>query len=459
MKFIDSIRERLTGNRGSATAGLLGKEAAIDELLGKPVVRQRTWAQGTRDRNITPALLVEDRNVAPVIAALGGLSGICFPGFDFVLKPTEDGADVQSRINKVLPEIKRLDARIGRVGNARNTGTIGLIRRAFLEGYTFRQAIVEFAMVRDGQWENFSDIQILPGQTFASASPETAGQDRYIPDPILPGVVADTVDDVTRFFQSVGVGKFQELHPGNVMYIQDTKIPDNTSLLKAIVPSIEAWKEVRRDAMLAMHRVGVPNQVAQLDAVALAKLAGAKLMGQPNQPTILDVQKYAETLVKNQGIDRTQLSLAGMKLQYPAVPVPIDPWKADALLQKEIIDFFFHTNVLEVTAQAISATNAPSAALLDNHVVGERATYGRPFEGLWTRWLALNGYDDIRVEFNFWNWSPKDQAAEKAHQLESFDKGSMLINDYRAMNGWPEYSNTQLAQLMAEQDPGEEGVV
>jgi hypothetical protein len=328
LKLIDSIRRRLSS---------IQEASPSKELQGQPIVKQSTRASGTRDRKITPALLVEDRNVAPVVAALGGLSGLCFPGFDFVIKPTEEGNDrAQTRIDKVLPEIKKVDAHIGRVGKARNTGTLGLVRRAFLEGYTFRQVVVEYVTERDGAYENFAEVQILPGESFASPPSIIIGQDRYLADKMLPGIVADTADDITRFYQGLGAGKFQELESDNILYIQDIKIPENTSLIKAIVPSIEAWKEVRYDAMLTMHRVGVPNQTAQIDAQGLSQLAGAGLIGGTNQPTVQNVQEYAEDLVQNQGINRTQLSLAGMKLQYPTIPIPINPWDADTLLQKEL---------------------------------------------------------------------------------------------------------------------------
>jgi len=426
MTLIESIKRRIPWVQ----------EAAPAELLGHPIVRQTTYAANTRERNITPELLVEDRNVAPVISALGGLSGLCFPGFDFVLKPLEEGNEdaVQKKIDLVLPEIARIDSQIGRVGKARAVGTLGLIRRAFLEGYTFRQAILEYATTRDGSWLNFSDIQILPGETFAAMPPSLAGQDRYVADKILPGIVADSQDDVVKFYQSLGMGKTQELDPENVLYIQDNKIPDNTSLIKAIVPSIEAWKEVRYDSMLTMHRVGAPNQVAQLDGREMAALVDANLVGGQNQPTLQSIQEYAEDLVQNQGIDRAQLSLAGMKLQYPTIPIPINPWEADALLRKEIMDYFFHTDVLQVTAQAISATNAPSKELLDNHIVGERETYGQPFEKLWNDWLEWNGFD-LKLEFAWWNWAPKDQEAEKKAVRDDLMAGIITINEAREKNG------------------------
>jgi len=426
MTLIESIKRRIPWVQ----------EAAPAKLLGRPIVKQTTYAANTRERNITPALLVEDRNVAPAISAIGGLSGLCFSGFDWILKPLEEGNEeaVEKKIYQVLPEIKRLDSQIGRVGKARNVGTLGLIRRSFLEGYTFRQVVVEYATIRDGSWLNFADIQILPGETFATMPPSLAGQERYVADKILPGIVADSQDDDVKFYQSLGMGKTQELDPENVLYIQDNKIPDNTSLIKAIVPSIEAWKEVRYDSMLTMHRVGSPNQVAQLDARDLVLLKDADLIGGPNQPTLGDIKEYAEDIVQNQGIDRAQMSLAGMKLQYPNVSIPINPWEADALLRKEIMDFFFHTDILQVTAQAISATTAPSKELLDNHIAGERETYGQPFEALWNDWLEWNGFDLV-LELGWWNWAPKDQEAEKRAVRDDLTAGIITINEAREKNG------------------------
>jgi hypothetical protein len=129
--------------------------------------------------------------------------------------------------------------------------------------------------------------------------------------------------------------------------------------------------------------------------------------------------------------------------------MPINPMDPDAYLKKEIIEHFFARDILEVTAQAISATASPAKMLLDQLVASYREVNGRPWEHFWNRWLELNGFD-LQVSFDYWDITPEDKEADRKHQLMSLNAGSMLINDYRKMQGWPEYTPEELEALKTE---------
>jgi hypothetical protein len=421
------------------------KEAAAPTMAGAPMVRYNQPI-GYIDRLISPEQIAADRSVPVVLSALVGLNRLCFGGFDHSLKPLDESDDTQGKnTEKALEQIRLQEKRIGRVGKARKVGTLGLVRAAALDGWSFRQALSEYATVQEGNWLNFRDIQHLPAQSFGQ-TPTASSMDN-LPDKILPGIIYDPKQDITRFYQTSGSMSSpgaKELDSERILYIEDSTVPDNISFVKALVPIIEQWKEVRRYGMTAERRVAVPNETAAIDAKDIVAMAAAKVPFK-----VQDLIDYCKDLVENQSYSNQKVSLPGMKLQYPNISMPLNPWEADAYLKKEIIDFFFHRDILEVTAQAISATNAPAKDLLDLHVASERELWCKPYEGLWNEWLAWNGFDLVD-EFSWWNWAPADQEKERSHQLMSLNAGAILINDYRKMNGWTEYDDEQMAQLKEE---------
>ncbi len=422
------------------------REAAPAQFSGSSVTKFNSpYGYVDRSAVVTPERIAANRSIPVVLESLSGLSRLCFGGFDHTLKPLDPSDDTQGKaIEKATAQIKLQEKRIGRIGKARKMGTIGLIRAACLDGWSFRQALSEYATIQEGSWLNFAEIQHLPAQSFASAATLTG--DNYLADKILPGIIFDRAQDLTRFFQygKTSTGQAQELDSENILYIEDVTVPDDLSFLKVLNPVMEAWKEVRRYGMTAERRVAVPNETERVDANDLVKMLTAKI-----PVKMQDLIDHCDDLAENQSYATKKVALAGTRIEYPNISMPLNPWEADAYLKKEVIDFFFKRDILEVTAQALSATNAPAKELLDVHIASERELWGKPYEGLWNAWLSWNGFE-LTDEFAWWNWAPKDQEKERSHQLMSLNAGSMLINDYRKLQGWPEYSKEELAQLAEE---------
>lgn len=420
------------------------KQSEAVAMQGRPVVRLNS-PYGWQDRStvITPERIAANRSIPVVLESLSGLSRLCFGGFDHVLKPLDPSDDTQGKnIEKALAQIRAQEKRIGRIGKARRMGTIGLVRAAALDGWSFRQALSEYATVQEGNWLNFAEIQHLPAQSFSTAS--SLGGNDYLADKILPGVVYDSKQDLTRFFQYSGSGQATELEPDGILYIEDATVPDDISFLKVLMPTMEAWKEVRRYGMTAEKRVAVPNETERVDASDIVKMITAKI-----PVKVQDLIDHCDDLAENQSYANKKVAIPGTRIEYPSISMPLNPWEADAYLKKEIIDFFFKRDILEVTAQAISATNAPAKELLDIHIASERELWGKPYEGIWNQWLEWNGFELVD-EFAWWDWTPKDQQIEKNFQLSAFEKGTVLVNDFRKMQGWDEYDDKQLKQLMTE---------
>ncbi len=421
-------------------------QEATAVMSGSPVVRlNQPYGFVDRSAVVTPERIAANRSVPIVLESLSGLSRLCFGGFDHVLKPVDPSDDTQAKnIEKALAQIRLQEKRIGRIGKARKCGTIGLIRYAALDGWSFRQALSEFATVQEGSWLNFAEVQALPAQSFSSASNLTG--DDYLADKILPGVVFDRKQDVTRFFQSgkSSSGQAQELEPENILYIEDVTVPDDISFLKVINPIIEQWKEVRRYGMTAEKRIAVPNETERIDAKDIIAMMAAKV-----PVKMQDLIDHCDDLAENQSYANRKVALAGTRIEYPNISMPLNPWEADQYLKDEVCDFFFKRNVLKKVEQAISTSDNSAKGILDIHTNSERELWGRPYEGIWNTWLEWNGFELVD-EFSWWNWAPKDQEKERSHQLMSLNAGSMLINDYRKLQGWPEYSDKELTRLAEE---------
>jgi hypothetical protein len=420
-----------------------GKEAAQADsaLSGAPVVRfNQPYGFVDRSTVITPDRIAANRSIPVVLESLSGLSRLCFSGFTHVLQPLDSSDDKQGpNIEKAMAQIRLQEKRIGRVGKARNMGTLGLVRASALDGWSFRQALAEYATVQEGGWLNFAEVQHLPAQSFSTAS-SLAGND-YLADKILPGVVFDSKQDITRFFQYSGSGQAVELEPDGILYIEDVTVPDDISFLKVLMPTMEAWKEVRRYGMTAEKRVAVPNETERVDASDIVKMITAKI-----PVKVQDLIDHCDDLAENQSYANKKVAIPGTRIEYPSISMPLNPWEADAYLKKEIIDFFFKRDILEVTAQAISATNAPAKELLDIHIASERELWGKPYESLWNQWLEWNGFELVD-EFAWWDWTPKDQQAAHARNLENFRSHAMTIQTFCELEGLP----------IPSEEPGKDG--
>lgn len=172
------------------------REASPSKLQGAPMVRAAQPA-GYIERPITPELISAGRSVPIVLSSLVGISRLCFSGMDFKVSSLEEGDDTKTDLAmEVKTRIEKMDSKLGRVGKARNVGTIGLVRAAALDGWSYRQAVFEYATQRNDNWLDFSEIQLLPGLSFTSA-PMTGGDSLY-PDKILPGIVYDCFNPCFR---------------------------------------------------------------------------------------------------------------------------------------------------------------------------------------------------------------------------------------------------------------------
>lgn len=416
-------------------------EAAPAPMQGRPVTRSsQPYGYVDRSTVVSADHIAANRSVPIVLESLAGISSLCFHGFDHELKPIDPSDDTQGKnIEKALAQIRLQEKRIGRVGKARKLGTIGLVRAVALDGWSFRQALAEHSTIQEGNWLNFEEIQLLPAQSFGTA-PTLSGND-YLSDVILPGIVYDATQDSTRFFQNPGsigasIGRAMEIDPENILYIEDATVPSDLSFLKVLNPIVESWKEVRHYGMTAERRVAVPNETERIDANDIVKMIAAKI-----PVKMQDLVDHCDDLAENQSSATKKVALAGTRIEYPSISMPLNPWEADQYLKDEVCDFFFKRNVIKRVEQAVSSSDNAAKALLDIHIASERELWGKPFEAeIWNPWLEWNGFELVD-EFNWWSWTPADQKAEHQKNLENFRSHSITINEYRKLEGMDELTD------------------
>lgn len=409
-------------------------EAATPEMQGRPVVRMQS-PYGFVDRSVVVSAdrIAANRSIPIVLESLSGLSSLCFSGFDHTLRPIDSSDDKQGpNIEKALAQIRLQEKRIGRIGKARRCGTLGLVRAAALDGWSFRQSLSEYATIQEGNWLNFAEIQHLPAQSFSTSS--SLGGNDFLADKILPGIIYDSKRDATRFFQNAGTiggGQAKEIDPENILYIEDVTVPDDLSFLKTLNPIMEQWKEVRRYGMTAEKRVAVPNETERVDANDIVKMITAKI-----PVKVQELIDHCDDLAENQSYANKKVAIPGTRIEYPSISMPLNPWEADQYLKDEICDFYFKRNVIKRVEQAVSSSDNAAKALLDIHIASERELWGKPYEGLWNRWLEWNGFELVD-EFDWWSWTPADQAAAHTRNLENFRSHAMTIQTFCELEGLP----------------------
>lgn len=459
MRFVDGMVRGINWTKKQFHAAVsqtsnFGKSQAQHGLSGYTVYRNPYYhaynahmAPAYIQRLISPYVIAEYRSIPCVLSSLISLSRLCFAGFDIKFTSIDGPEDDTKgpQIKAATRQFRRINKNIGRVGKSKKLGVLPLVRYAALEGWSYREAVFQFATEQQGSWFNPVEIQALPSLSFARPAASTTSEvNRYTPDKILPGVVFDRDQDQTRFLQSQKIGDVpQELDPESILFIEDVVIPDGMSMMKAIVPIIEEMREADTDGLLALHRVGVPNEVAQLDVDAVAKMS--QLDPHFKVQSVID---YMHDLVANQGTDTAKVGLGGMKLEYPNISMPINPWDVEQLLEKKIVDFWFHRNILEQTGHSISTTQSPQKALLDLHIASEREIWGKPFENWFNdNWTEPNGFD-LLMEFDWWAWESTDNAAQWQGERADFQAGALDINEYRKRRGYNILSDEEIKQLI-----------
>ena len=442
--------------------GKLYNAAAPQQMVGAPVVVYQTPYRYV-DRQITADMLVDSYKMPLIFSSLSFLSRLCFGGLDFKMEsidgPEDDTKELQ--ITQALSQIKEADKTLARIGRNKNCTTLECVRKAALEGWTFNRAFFERAQQMGEGNVYYPRLQHLPSQSFNRTPASVSGNNRYQVDNILKGIIFDTQEAEPHFFQNVdAIREPIEIPADQLMFIEDTGIPDNTSLLHSVASTIELMKQARHDFRLALARVGTPKEVAEVDGAALAAMKNAGIDIAGGYQSLVD---YCNNMVQTQSTNQAEVALPGVKFRYPVIPIALNPMDVEKFIEQIILNHFFAKAITEQLAQAISVSSTPGKALLDSVISGHQEVIGKPFEKLWQEFLDINGYD-LLVSFDYWSWSPKDQKAEADKATTMFSVGGSLVNDYRAAMGEDPYTPEQIRQLFEEQNalkrgtmPGEPG--
>lgn len=426
--------------------------AAEPQMVGAPVVIYSTPYRYV-DRNITPELIVDSYKIPIIFSSLAFLNRLCFGGLSFKMEsidgPEDDTKKMQ--IDQALKQIKKIDKNLARIGINKNCCTLDCVRAGALSAWSFRQAFFEKVITAQEGNLYAPRLQQLQGQSFSKTPTTLASQTtRYKADELLHGVVFDIQEAEAHFFQNTdSIKEPIEVPADQILYLEDKGVPPNTSMLHSIMSTVEFAKQARHDFRLAMQRVGIPKEVAEVDGSVIAqmKTAGIEITG--GYQTLVD---YLNNMVVGQSNAQAEVALPGTRFKYPAIPIALDPMAVEKFIETLFYNHFFGKGITEQLAQAISTSGAPGKLLLDTIISGHQEVAGKPFEELWQRdFIDINGYDLV-ISFDYWSWSPKDQKVETDKATTMFSVGGALVNDYRSKMGEKAYTPAQLKQLFEEQN-------
>jgi len=391
------------------------------------------------DVPITPDLLTSIVTIHKVSSIMRQIAQLAFPGFDpIITAPEGEDEDVAKiRIAEAMRHWKMLDRKIGSIGRQKEAGTLELIRSTFLETATYKSALFEYRMDNVDGWYDPVEIQWIPSKTLHTAPVEISADERYIRDDLLKGIVYDTKERKTLFYQTVNHTEKVLLEEENCIYIEDNLVR-GLSYVANIVPSIEQWRYMRRNLMYVAHEAGTPKQVIEIVP------PGRDDIWEFN---VDDLAKTAQEMLVKGPEENAFLLPAGLKMSYPSVPVPINPQEPDLYLKNEIRDHFFPKDLLEQTAQAISSTAQPLKVMLDMMVSTHRETCGRPWERFWTKWLEENGFVGYTFTFGWWDLTPKDTIALRAQDRADVIAGIMTRDEARKNQDLPALSSEQKIEI------------
>jgi len=154
--------------------------AARPQIVGSPVVVYQTPYMYV-DRNITPDLISDAYKVPIIFSSLSYLNRLCFGGLDFRLESIDGGNDdtKQGQIDSALPQIKKIDSSLARIGRMKNCTTLDCIRMAGMEIWSWRKCLFERA-ISLGEGNIYSlKLQSLPGKSFNRVPTAFSGNNRY----------------------------------------------------------------------------------------------------------------------------------------------------------------------------------------------------------------------------------------------------------------------------------------
>lgn len=428
-----SVRKLFNAARTKLKGATVPTKAAVSARNYTPI-----------ERPITYDVVTAAASIHKISSSMSQIANLAFRGFDPIITApeSEDKEVAKKRCAEALEHWQQVNDKIGDVGMMGNVGTLGLIRRSFFDTAIYRKALFEFRMSSVGGWYDPTEIQWIPSKTLNRAPAEVSGNDRYITDVLLPGVVYDRTDRKTRFYQSIDSTNKAVLESENCVYIEDMLLAEGLSILANLMPSVREWLTLRRNLMLVSHEAGTPKQVLSFEPPP----AESELDFDVDSLTTL-----AEEILQAGPEENAFLLPVGLRMDFPSVPIPVNPQDPDSYIRDEIRDHFFPKDWFEQSSQAISSTSNPLKVLMDMMLGGHRETNGVPWERFWTQWLQDNGYKGYKFTFDWWDLAPKDQLAERAQDRSDVIAGIMTDDEARANRDppLPPLTPEQRAQIAA----------
>mgnify|MGYP006870477547 CR=1 FL=1 len=405
----------------------------------------------TADRIVSDESISDIRAILEHIHVRRNLTAVermAFAGWGFKVIPPEDFNGSEKREVEIKREITNKLWEFNKTWQIQKK-----IPATWEHLMAYRWDVHEIAMGRVGKWTVPVYWEMLPPHSFSRAPQQFIGNQDFILDRLLPGIVYDKPQRRYLFFQTQSPGSEpRQIPPENVFYIQDPRAtdPQGRSYLAGLMATIKSHNLSRMSLNQTISRGGSPNMIVKV------KRAGGELddlgLGGGGDPgsQYSPWWQYGEELARRQGKDSRIVIPEDIELEWPDLKVALNPTEADHYFIQEIVDALVPVDPMKQLGTSLSKSSKELLEYLEKIFSGYREMCGDPYADLLTYIININGYEGWAIE-NVWQpLTPADHKADLEHSLKSYQAGAITVSRFYEETGRLPPSQDELMQLYRE---------
>jgi hypothetical protein len=404
----------------------------------------------TADRMVSDESISDIRAILEHIHVRRNLAAVermAFSGWSFVVVPPEDFNGSEQKKTAIQREITN------RLWEFNKTWQIHRKIPATWEHLmAYRWDVHEIAMGRVGKWIVPIYWEVLPPHSFSRAPSQYIGNQDYIPDRLLPGIVYDVQQRRYLFFQTQSLtSEPRQIPPENVFYIQDPRAtdPQGRSYLAGLVATIKSHNLSRMSLNQTISRGGSPNMIVKVKRAGEYDDLGLGSGGDPGSQ-YSPWWQYGEELARRQGKDSRIVIPEDIELEWPDLKVSLNPTEADHYFIQEIVDALVPVDPMKQLGTSLAKSSRELLEYLEKIFGGYREMCGDPYADLLTYIININGYEGWAIE-NVWHpLTPADRKSDLEHSLKSYQAGAITVSRFYEETGRLPPSQEELMQLYRE---------
>lgn len=378
---------------------------------------------------------------------LSAVERMAFAGWSFDVIPPEDFNGSEQKKAEIQREITN------RLWEFNKTWQIQKkIPTTWEHIMAYRWDIHEIALGRVGKWTVPTYWEVLPPHSFSRAPQQFIGNQDFILDRLLPGIVYDVRQRRYLFFQTQSLAaEPRQIPPENVFYIQDPRAtdPQGRSYLAGLVATIKSHNLSRMSLNQTISRGGSPNMVVRVKRSGEEYDDLLSAGGDPGSQ-YSPWWQYGEELARRQGKDSRIVIPEDIELEWPDLKVAINPTEADHYFIQEIVDALVPVDPMKQLGTSLAKSSKELLEYLEKVFGGYREMCGDPYADLLTYIININGYEGWAIE-NVWQpLTPSDRRTDLEHSLKSYQAGAITVSRFYEETGRLPPTQDELMQLYRE---------